>query len=137
MCFPLLLLFAYTRLGSGIEYVAGKLIHLEHLSLSRCYALSDASLIALCQLQKLKSLHLAAVSQVTDAGLRGVVAKGALCLEDIDLSSCAMISDAGVQSLAHACPDLRRVNLYRCSLITDQSRGAHLYRSGWLVSLES
>ena len=60
------------------------------------------------------------VPMVTDAILQSL-AEGQGCkeLRRLDLTSCALVSDAGVKSLAAGCKELRGLNLFGCKEVTD------------------
>ncbi|KAL0075077.1 hypothetical protein J3Q64DRAFT_1387035 [Phycomyces blakesleeanus] len=93
---------------------------IRNLVLNKCYSISDAGLLAICELGRyLHYLHLGHCSRITDFSVVQL-AKNCTRLRYLDLASCSQITDRSVTELA-TLPKLKRIGLVKCTNITDQS----------------
>ena len=94
---------------------------LQNINLSRCYRITDKSVIELskeCSL--LKTIKLNCCRNITDSSVIEL-SKGCPLLQHIDLKYCNNITDACVIEISKRCPLLHNINLMGCKNITNTS----------------
>lgn len=97
-------------LGSGgPQEIQVRHERLQELAVTRCRVMLIA--IRCASLRRL-TLHKSSVSSVLLT---------APALQDLDLSSCHKLSDAGLRSAAAGCPSLRRLCVANCANVTDET----------------
>lgn len=145
-CVPfvyLLFLLFYTDLG--VKYLASYCTALRELSISDCVQVTDFGMYELARLgPNLRYLSVAKCDQISDAGikqigrhcyklrylnLRGceavsddsleVLARTCSRLRALDLGKCD-ITDRGLRMLAEHCPNLKKLSVKSCELVTDE-----------------
>jgi F-box/leucine-rich repeat protein 14 len=96
------------QLDDGALVAAAALTALTSLSLQRCKWITDAGLARLAPLTRLASLNLASTG-VTGVGLPALA--GARGLQQLDLSDCRQLGDAGLGAACAALAQLRALRL--------------------------
>ena len=104
-------------LQSIAEHFTGRL---QSLSLSYCWEISDAGLIAISEhCTNLKSLNLGDCCEITDASIISI-STHCTGLQFLNLEGC-QITDASIISISTHCTVLQSINLQGCHHITDAS----------------
>ena len=118
----------------GVCYVLSKCPRLTSLRTAQCVGVTDRALLflgktakgtaegagALCAVRELDLLR----CPITDRGLMGLTRgrEGAWGgLEVLLLANCGRVTDEGTTAFAALCPRLRRLSLYGCGAITDDT----------------
>ncbi|KAL1493344.1 hypothetical protein ABEB36_011416 [Hypothenemus hampei] len=130
---------------AGLKYVPSFCSGLRELSVSDCSNVTDFGLYELAKLgPTLRYLSVAKCDQVSDAGLKVIArkcyklrylnARGCEAVSDdaitvlarfctrlraLDIGKCD-VSDAGLRALAECCPNLKKLSLRNCELVTDR-----------------
>ncbi|XP_044269488.1 F-box/LRR-repeat protein 7 [Tribolium madens] len=130
---------------AGLKFVPSFCTDLKELSVSDCVNITDFGLYELGKLGPvLRYLSVAKCHQVSDAGLKVIArrcyklrylnARGCEAVSDdaiiflarsctrlcaLDIGKCD-VSDAGLRALAESCPNLKKLSLRSCDLVTDR-----------------
>ncbi|RZB94392.1 F-box-like domain containing protein [Asbolus verrucosus] len=130
---------------AGLKFVPSFCTDLKELSVSDCINITDFGLYELGKLGPvLRYLSVAKCHQVSDAGLKVIArrcyklrylnARGCEAVSDdaiiflarsctrlcaLDIGKCD-VSDAGLRALAESCPNLKKLSLRSCDLVTDR-----------------
>ncbi|RWS31055.1 F-box/LRR-repeat protein 7-like protein [Leptotrombidium deliense] len=103
-CFELSL-----KLGSRLRY----------LSLSKCERITNAGIKQVGKFcNKLRYLNLRGCHLVSDEGLAAIARGSSTRLRAVDVGKCN-IGDEGLKALSDNCPNLRKLSVRECSLVTD------------------
>ncbi|KAJ7553334.1 hypothetical protein O6H91_06G093900 [Diphasiastrum complanatum] len=106
-----------------LEKVLQRYTNLQHLDLSLCIRVTDASLLSVAKLVgvRLLTINLSKIGGFSDAGL-AYLARDCPSILDIDLSYCSNLSDLGIIALAQL-SNLQSLKLVGCHSITDAGLG--------------
>ncbi len=141
----ILVLIFYQSTDLGVKYLASYCTALRELSISDCVQVTDFGMYELARLgPNLRYLSVAKCDQISDAGikqigrhcyklrylnLRGceavsddsleVLARTCSRLRALDLGKCD-ITDRGLRLLAEHCPNLKKLSVKSCELVTDE-----------------
>ncbi|CUG02925.1 receptor-type protein kinase, putative [Bodo saltans] len=111
-------LFGFENLSDAAAESIATLTHLQHLNLTKCYAISDDNVATIAAaLIHLTYLHLSWCRNITDAAL-GSIATSLLDLEELCLAECVKITDVGLDHI-RSLHRLQHLNLWECFKITD------------------
>jgi len=95
--------------------------NITHISLSKCYGLSDASLTVLAKsLKSLTYLDISHVETITDRTLIAI-AENAKDIALINTSWCKLVTDVGINALAAECPNLKELHIRECYRVSDEA----------------
>jgi hypothetical protein len=94
--------------------------NLRELSLNNCLSIDDVLLIRIaeCAGESLENLDLTYCYKITDAGIISL-AKCCQRLREINLSFCLLVSDFGIENMARSCCDLISLSLAGINQLTD------------------
>ncbi|XP_060516149.1 F-box/LRR-repeat protein 7-like [Cylas formicarius] len=92
---------------------------LRYLSVAKCDQVSDAGLKVIARkCYKLRYLNARGCEAVSDDAIT-VLARSCTRLRALDIGKCD-VSDAGLRALAECCPNLKKLSLRNCELVTDR-----------------
>lgn len=125
---------------NGIHFIGKQCPELEYISLSNCSRITDESLIALSHgCPKIKYLELSGCTQLSDNGFNSLC-KACPDLHCLDLEECLHITDATLVNISTFCHKMERLCLSHCELVSDEGiqhlAHSQAARSGCLKSLE-
>jgi len=101
----------------GIHYIAHSCRQLACLELYICKRITGSLFVHLC------SSHLRiAKCAFLDVSLK-YLSEGCKELNELDLSGCYSVTDAGIEYLVDGCPALQRLSLYGCDRVTPEMLG--------------
>ncbi|XP_025835657.1 F-box/LRR-repeat protein 7 [Agrilus planipennis] len=102
-------LYELAKLGATLRY----------LSVAKCDQVSDAGLKVIAKrCYKLRYLNVRGCEAVSDDAIT-VLARSCTRLRALDIGKCD-VSDAGLRALAECCPNLKKLGLRNCDLVTDR-----------------
>ena len=101
---------------------------LVELSLRRTSVITDTSIVSLAEkrcLRSLEKLNLNSLQQITDKTLVSLAKHAFEALQEIDVSFCRKISDAGMGNLVDSCPQMKKVHVWGDSQLTEKFSKGH------------
>eukprot|EP00884_Botryococcus_braunii_P011442 jgi/Botrbrau1/20299/Bobra.31_1s0076.1 len=109
-----------TQADKVVGGVASSFRFLREVSLRGAMHLSNAPLVRLARScgSHLQVLEVGGCSKLTDAGLEGV-ARACPNLHSLNVNGCNLLTDAGFAAVGAACPRLTRLSACGCSLLSD------------------
>ena len=106
---------------AGIKHIGRHCYKLRYLNLRGCEAVSDDSLEVLARsCSRLRALDLGKCD-ITDRGLR-LLAEHCPNLKKLSVKSCELVTDEGVRSIAYYCRGLRQLNIQDCLITVEGYR---------------
>ncbi|TRY69163.1 hypothetical protein TCAL_13793 [Tigriopus californicus] len=100
---------------SGVKQIAKLCYKLRYLNVRGCEAVSDEAVETLARsCSRLRSLDLGKCD-VTDVGLK-VLSENCPNLKKLSVKSCEMVSDQGIQLIAYYCRGLQQLNVQDCPI---------------------
>ncbi|GBL87412.1 F-box/LRR-repeat protein 7 [Araneus ventricosus] len=106
---------------AGIKQIARHCYRLRYLNVRGCEAVSDHSMELLARsCSRLRALDIGKCD-VTDSGLR-VLSEHCPNLKKLSVKSCDLITDQGIQSIAFYCRGLQQLNIQDCNISVDGYR---------------
>ena len=106
---------------AGIKQIGRHCYKLRYLNLRGCEAVSDDSLEVLARTcSRLRALDLGKCD-ITDRGLR-LLAEHCPNLKKLSVKSCELVTDEGVRSVAYYCRGLRQLNIQDCLITVEGYR---------------
>jgi hypothetical protein len=103
---------------NGMKHLKGLKNKLTTLDLTFCHQITDDGLKHLSELHLLENLNLQCCRHITHVGLQSIVSS-CTGLGSLNLTGCDKISLTGIYS-AHGLPQLERLNLMGCKLVSDK-----------------
>lgn len=102
---------------AGVRQVARHCYRLRYLNLRGCQLVSDLSIEWLARsCTRMRSLDIGKCD-VTDVGLK-MLSENCPNLKKLSVKSCALVSDLGVQSVGYYCRGLQHLNIQDCATVT-------------------
>ncbi|XP_043823521.1 dynein regulatory complex subunit 6 [Dromiciops gliroides] len=93
---------------------------LNHIYMTDCERITDASLKSIANLKNLVVLNLTNCIRIGDAGLRSFLSgPSSSKLRELNLTNCAQISDLALAQMGERCRSLTYLNLRSCTQLTD------------------
>eukprot|EP00095_Tigriopus_kingsejongensis_P010599 maker-scaffold818_size92908-snap-gene-0.24 protein:Tk10599 transcript:maker-scaffold818_size92908-snap-gene-0.24-mRNA-1 annotation:"f-box lrr-repeat protein 7" len=103
---------------SGVKQIAKLCYKLRYLNVRGCEAVSDEAVDTLARsCSRLRSLDIGKCD-VTDVGLK-VLSENCPNLKKLSVKSCEMVSDQGIQLIAYYCRGLQQLNVQDCPISSE------------------
>lgn len=111
---------------AGLKVIARRCYKLRYLNCRGCEAVSDDSIIMLAHsCARIRALDIGKCD-VSDAGLHAL-AESCPNLKKISLRNCDMITDRGIQCIAYYCRGLQHLNIQDCQISVEGYRAVKMY----------